>query len=341
MRQTTMTTNSRLRLVHPDPEAGKPSMLGTSMEFSPYIEFSRKHWAKLRAATPLTLNEQDLEALHGIIEFVSLEEVSEIYLPLSRLLNLYVAAAQDLYRVTDTFLGSPAAKVPFVIAIAGSVAVGKSTTARILRALLARWPNTPRVDLVTTDGFLYPNAVLEERGLMRRKGFPESYDTRRLVQFLADIKSGHKRVEAPVYSHLVYDILPDRHQIVRNPDILILEGLNVLQRASSYPQGMPKLYLSDLFDFSIYVDAAEADLENWYLERFLQLRQTAFKDPEAYFHNYAAMPETDATTLARRIWAEINAVNLRDNIYPTRERAHLILGKGADHRVTRVQLRKI
>jgi len=336
-----MIKNSRLRVVSLQPEADEQPMSATPMQFSPYIEFTRDNWAKLRAATPLTLSEQDLEELHGIIEFVSLEEVSEIYLPLSRLLNLYVAAAQDLYRVTDTFLGSPAAKVPFVIAIAGSVAVGKSTTARILRALLARWPNTPRVDLVTTDGFLYPNSVLEERGLMRRKGFPESYDTRRLVEFLADIKSGQKYVKAPVYSHQVYDIVPDRHQMVRNPDILILEGLNVLQRASSYPQGMPRLYLSDLFDFSIYVDAAEEHLEDWYVERFRQLRQTAFKDPDAYFRSYAEIPEAEAVAVARRIWAEINAVNLRENISPTRERAHLILGKGSDHRVTRVQLRKI
>lgn len=289
----------------------------------------------------MTLSEQDLEELHGTIEFVSLEEVREIYLPLSRLLNLYVAAAQDLYTVTDTFLGSPAAKVPFVIAIAGSVAVGKSTTARILRALLARWPNTPRVDLVTTDGFLYPNQTLEARGLMRRKGFPESYDMRRLVQFLADIKSGVDEVRAPVYSHLVYDIVADRYQVVRKPDILILEGLNVLQRASSYPQGMPKLYLSDLFDFSIYVDATEAHLENWYIERFRQLRQTAFRDPDSYFRSYAELPEAEAIDTARRIWEEINALNLRENIRPTRERAHLILGKGADHGVERVQLRKL
>lgn len=329
------------RLTSSDADSSHQPVSPMSMQFSPYTQFNRENWSRLRAATPLTLSEQDLEELHGTIEFVSLEEVSDIYLPLSRLLNLHVAAAQDLYRVTDTFLGSPAAKVPFIIAIAGSVAVGKSTTARILRALLARWPNTPRVDLVTTDGFLYPNKILEERGLMRRKGFPESYDARRLVQFLADIKSGREEVRAPVYSHLVYDIVPDRYQRVHYPDILILEGLNVLQRASSYPQGMPKLYLSDLFDFSIYVDAPEDHLEEWYVERFMRLRQTAFKDPNSYFRSYAELSESAALKTSRRIWKEINAVNLRENIFPTRERAHLILGKGADHGVEQVQLRKL
>jgi type I pantothenate kinase len=309
---------------------------------SPYIELSREEWARLRGSTPLTLSETDLEALRSAEEAVSLDEVTEVYLPLSRLLNLYVAAAQQLYRVTDTFLGSPAARVPYVIAVAGSVAGGKSTTSRILRALLARWPDHPKVDLVTTDGFLYPNRVLEERGIMQRKGFPESYDVRRLVRFLFELKSGNEEVRAPVYSHLVYDIVPDQELVVRRPDILILEGLNVLQAGTPPGERPPRLFVSDFIDFSIYIDAAERHLETWYLQRFQRLRQTAFRDPSSFFHQYAVgMSEEEALAFGRAVWESINAVNLRENIEPTRERARLILEKGEDHRVERVRLRKI
>ena len=309
--------------------------------FSPHIEFSREEWARLRGATPLTLSQADLDALHSADEHVSMDEVMEVYLPLSRLLNLYVAATQQLFRVTDVFLGSPAAKVPYVIAIAGSVAGGKSTTARVLQALLARWPDHPKVDLVTTDGFLYPNAVLEERGIMHRKGFPESYDVRRLVRFLAELKSGAAEVRAPVYSHLVYDIVAGEELVVRRPDILILEGLNVLQTGTAGERA-PRTFVSDFLDFSIYIDAREEDLESWYLDRFKRLRDTAFRDPTSFFHQYAiGMSEQEAMDFGHQVWATINAVNLHDNIEPTRDRATLILEKGKDHRVERVWLRKL
>lgn len=304
---------------------------------SRYVTFSHEEWGRLRAATPLPLSESELAQLRGINERVSLAEVAEIYLPLSRLLNLYVAATQGLHRAQDVFLGSQPAKVPFVIGIAGSVAVGKSTTARILQALLARWPNHPRVDLVTTDGFLYPNRVLEERGLMKRKGFPESYDLRRLVHFLQEVKSGREAVSAPVYSHQAYDVLPGVTVTIQQPDILILEGLTVLQTGD----GRPRLFVSDYFDFSIYVDAIEADVAHWYVERFLTLRQRVFADPRSYFHRYAGLTDEEAMATARGIWREINGVNLRENILPTRERAHLILEKAADHSVQRVRLRKL
>lgn len=310
--------------------------------YSPYIELSREEWARLRGATPLTLSEDDLARLRSGHEEVSLDEVTDVYLPLSRLLNLYVAAAQQLYRVVDTFLGSPAARVPYVIAIAGSVAGGKSTTARILQALLARWPDHPTVDLVTTDGFLYPNAVLEERGIMHRKGFPESYDVRRLIRFLDQIKSGAEEVTAPVYSHLIYDIVPGEELVVRRPDILILEGLNVLQTGVQAGDRPARVFVSDFFDFSIYIDAPEEDLEAWYLNRFRRLRETAFRDPDSFFHQYAVnMSDEQALAFGREVWASINAVNLRENIEPTRERARLVLEKGRDHRVERVRLRKL
>jgi type I pantothenate kinase len=306
---------------------------------TPYISFDRDDWAALRAATPLTLSEDDVAQLQGINERLSLDEVVDIYLPLSRLLNLYVAAAQQLHQVTDTFLGQPAGKVPYVIGLAGSVAVGKSTTARILQALLSRWPNHPVVDLVTTDGFLFSNAELDERGLMARKGFPESYDVRRLVQFVADVKAGVPEVRAPIYSHEVYDIT-DEELVVRQPDVVIIEGLNVLQTPES-PRSASKLFVSDFFDFSIYVDADEDDIVQWYVERFMTLRDTVFRNERSFFRMYAELSEEDAIATAKSIWAGINGPNLIDNILPTRERATLVLHKGADHRVTEVRLRKL
>ncbi len=309
---------------------------------SPFNYMSRDEWSKLRAATPLTLSEEDLQELHGINEMVSLDEVAEVYLPMSRFINLHVAAAQHLYQVMDTFLGKPAAKVPYVIGIGGSVAVGKSTTARILQALLSRWPNHPRVDLVTTDGFLFPNRVLEERGLMHRKGFPESYDLRRLVQMMADVKSGHASVTVPVYRHLIYDIVPGVEKTVTQPDIIILEGLNILQTGHhTAGDASPRVFVSDFIDFSIFVEAEEHDLEQWYVDRFLRLRDTAFRNPESYFHHYAGLSTEEAVETAKGIWRDINLVNLRENIIPTRERADLILEKGTNHRVTGVYQRKL
>ena len=310
------------------------------MTVSRYTNFSRAEWARLRDATPLTLSEADLTELQGLNEQLSMREVEEVYLPLSRLLNLHVAATRELERVTDRFLGKTVAPNPYILGVAGSVAVGKSTTARVLRALLARWPDHPRVDLVTTDGFLHPNRVLEQRGLMARKGFPESYDRRRLVRFVADLKAGVAEVTAPVYSHLVYDILPGEMQVVRQPDILILEGLTVLDGADVRSVD-DSLFVSDHFDFSIYVDAPETHIREWFLQRFRRLRETAFRDPKSYFGKYAELSEEEAQAFAGKVWEEINEVNLRENILPTRERAHLILEKGPDHAVGRVRLRRL
>ena len=305
----------------------------------PYLRFSRAEWSRLRAFTQLPLTEQELSSLRGINERIALEEVASVYLPLSRLLNLYVSAVQSLHEATDTFLGNLPARVPYIIGLAGSVAVGKSTTGRILQTLLSRWPHHPQVDLVATDGFLYPTQVLRERGLLNRKGFPESYDQRRLIRFLTAVKSGEPEAAVPVYSHLLYDIVPDQVKVVRQPDILIVEGLNVLQASGSSRHS--RVFVSDFFDFSMYIDAAEAVIESWYVERFLTLRETVFTNPASYFHNYAALSREDAIETARGIWQEINGPNLRENIEPTRERAQLILTKGPDHGVEQVRLRRI
>jgi type I pantothenate kinase len=302
-----------------------------------YRVFERDEWARLRESTPLTLAAQDLASLRGLNDRLDLDEVTDVYLPLSRLLNLRVAATQELVRSTDTFLGRPLQRVPFIIGLGGSVAVGKSTTARVLQALLARWPDHPRVDLVTTDGFLRPNRVLSERGLMERKGFPESYDVRRLIRFLEEVKRGEPVVRAPVYSHVVYDIVDDEEQVLEQPDIVILEGLNVLQ--TGVAAGADARFVSDWFDFSIYVDADEADIEQWYVERFFALRETAFSDETSFFRHFAAMSDEELAATARQIWGSINRPNLLENILPSRSRADLVLDKGPDHGVRTVRLR--
>ncbi len=308
---------------------------------SPYSVFTRGEWAKLRADTPMTLTGAELDRLRALNDPVSLVEVEEIYLPLSRLLSLYVAATQGLHRATRDFLGTREQKVPYLIGVAGSVAVGKSTTARVLRQLLTRWPNTPKVDLITTDGFLFPNAFLRENGLMERKGFPESYDTQRLLTFLADIKAGQVKVTAPVYSHLVYDVVPGEIVTVDQPDILIVEGLNVLQPARLPRDGKAIPFVSDFFDFAIYLDAEEALLRRWYVERFMTLRETAFRNPLSFFRKYADLTEAEALETALGLWGRINQPNLIENILPTRPRADLILRKGNSHGIEQVSLRKL
>jgi type I pantothenate kinase len=318
-----------------------PTMRKTALDFSPYRTFTREEWSRLRADTPMTLGPQDVSQLSGLIEQMSLEEVEEIHLPLSRLLNLHVRAAQELHAVTSHFLSRQDSKMPFIIGLAGSVAVGKSTTARVLKALLARWPNHPKVDLITTDGFLFPNKELEAAGLMQRKGFPESYDTALLLNFLADVKAGRPKSEAPVYSHFFYDILPDQKAVVERPDILIVEGLNVLQPARMPRGGEAIPFVSDFFDFSIYIDAEAKVIENWYIERFMRLRSTAFRDPGAYFHRYAKLDDEAARAQALEIWTTINLKNLEENILPTRQRADLILHKSANHSIDGVALRKL
>ncbi|WP_166741819.1 type I pantothenate kinase [Cumulibacter soli] len=306
-----------------------------------FLEFGRAEWEELAESTPQPLTAEELEQIRGLGEQIDLDEVVSVYLPLSRLLNLHTMGVHQVWDAQREFLRSDVHKVPFIIAVSGSVAVGKSTTARLLQALLSRWPGTPKVDLVTTDGFLYPNAVLEERGLLDRKGFPESYDRRALLQFVAEVKAGRREVAAPLYSHLVYDVLPDKKQVISSPDILILEGLNVLQHGLATGGRVPSVFLSDFFDFSVYVDAQERIIKKWYIERFMALRQTAFTDPDSFFKHYARLTEQEALDTASGIWDSINGPNLVQNILPTRGRARLILSKGENHRVERIRLRRI
>ncbi|MDF4434548.1 type I pantothenate kinase [Vibrio parahaemolyticus] len=306
---------------------------------SPFLSFDRAEWAELRNSVPMTLSEDDLKALQGINENLTMEEAVEIYLPLSRLLNLYVQARQSRNSVLQQFLNTEEHAPPFVIGIAGSVAVGKSTTARILKALLSRWENHPKVALVTTDGFLYPKEVLEERGIMHRKGFPESYDIKRLVEFVSDVKAGKPNLEVPVYSHITYDITDELKKVDR-PDVLIIEGLNVLQSGMDYPHDPHRVFVSDFLDFSIYVDAESETIEQWYVERFLKFRRGAFTKPGSYFSHYTQLSVDEAKNKAKEIWRNINGLNLELNILPTRERAHLILHKGVNHLVDKVSLRK-
>lgn len=309
-------------------------------KITPFLSFNRHQWADLRKSVPLKLTEQDLKPLLGFNEDLSLEEVSTIYLPLARLINYYIDENLKRQEVLHKFLDVKAPKVPYIISIAGSVSVGKSTSARILQTLLSHYPEDRRVDLITTDGFLFPLSTLLEKNLLKKKGFPESYDIHRLIQFVSDIKSGKRHVKAPIYSHLTYDIVPNRFNTVDQPDILILEGLNVLQSGMNYPASPHNVFVSDFVDFSIYVDADEALLRSWYIHRFLKFRRSAFSDPNAYFHHYSKLSEQEAVQVAGQIWDEINGLNLRQNILPSRERANLILVKGEDHTIETVKLRK-
>ncbi len=308
---------------------------------APYHHFTKAQWSALRADEPMTLNAADIKRLRTLSDPISLHEAEEVYLPLTRLLSFYVEAVQGLHNVSTRFLETPDQKVPFIIGVAGSVAVGKSTTARILQALLQRWPSSPKVDLVTTDGFLYPNAILAERGIMERKGFPESYDRPRFVKFLADIKSGKANVQAPVYSHLVYDVVPGGEVTIDRPDILIVEGLNILQPGELPRDGKPIVFASDFIDFSVYIDADNDDLEAWFMERFFRLRETAFKDPTSFFRRFAEMSQDEAGEFGRMVWRTINLPNLIENVLPTRGRADLVLKKGKSHLIETVQLRRV
>lgn len=309
--------------------------------FAPYHTFTKAEWSRLRADEPMTLEPADIERLRALNDPISFAEAEEIYLPLSRLISLYVEATQELHRASTRFLGADGRKVPYIIGVAGSVAVGKSTTSRILRALLSRWPSSPKVDLVTTDGFLFSNKRLDELKLTERKGFPESYDRQALITFLSDIKSGKPNVKVPVYSHLVYDVVPGEFITVDRPDILIVEGLNILQPGELPKSGNPIVFASDFLDFSIFIDAAEKDLTNWFMERFRRLRTTAFADPKSFFHRFSQMSTEEAEAFGQWAWTEINLPNLRDNIQPTRGRADLVLTKGPSHTIERVALRKV
>ena len=307
------------------------------MNLTPFLSFNRKQWAELRKSVPLKLTEQDLKPLLGFNEELSLDEVSMIYLPLARLINYYIDENLRRQAVLHRFLGRNKTKVPYIISIAGSVAVGKSTSARILQSLLSHWPAERKVDLITTDGFLYPLEKLKKDHLLHKKGFPISYDTPKLIHFLADVKSGKTEVEAPIYSHLTYDIIPDKFNVINKPDILILEGLNVLQTGNNKTN---QTFVSDFVDFSIYVDAEEKLLKEWYIKRFLKFRESAFNDPNSYFKHYANLSKEESITTASKIWDEINGLNLNQNILPTRERANLILKKGHNQKVELIKLRK-
>lgn len=311
-------------------------------KLSPYRRFSAQQWSEFRADTPLTLSEDEVKRLRSLDDPVDLDEVRRIYLSLSRLLSSHVDASVNLFQERRHFLNiDEMIKTPFVIGIAGSVAVGKSTTARILKELMARWPSSPKVDLITTDGFLWPNATLQEQGLMDRKGFPESYDVGSVLRFLSRIKAGDRSVQAPVYSHLTYDVVADQYVTIDRPDILIFEGINVLQVRDLPEDGKMVPFVSDYFDFSIYIDAEEELIHDWYVTRFMRLRETAFRDPQSFFHRYAELPEEAALARAEDLWANINLRNLHENIQPTRPRADLILKKGSDHLVEEVLLRKL
>ncbi len=338
--------HSKDRTEHPATGAGEASIEGLGPFqrdlYSPYHVFTSDEWAHFRADTPLTLSEDEVKRLRSLDDPIDLEEVRRIYLSLSRLLSAHVESSQLLFKQRDRFLSlAGSSKTPFVIGIAGSVAVGKSTTARILKELLARWPSSPKVDLVTTDGFLYPNAVLQRENLMQRKGFPESYDIGALLRFLSEIKAGRPDVRAPCYSHLTYDVIPDQFTPIDRPDILIFEGINVLQSRDLPADGKVVPMVSDFFDFSIYIDADEKLIHKWYVDRFMKLRQTAFRDPSSYFNRYAQVSEKDALLIAEGLWANINLKNLRQNILPTRPRADLILQKGNNHFIEKVALRKL